>query len=305
MNQLDNKKMDIVDTTDCLEAVSVLKCRKNFLFVIALVCLLILQLAFWANHFGYIDKSDCGTVVCPTTGRPMPVICPMADKPAMAPSAAPASLAAVAVTGAEAAADQAAPAERAEAVAESASEALQAAKEEPAPSDKAAATAGVVCCPGATTASGAQPRWSLGRFDAYLPNCMQTIVALRIVNFVLLLVVGLYVLSLFAAAQVSLAGRLGGVAHVYRAFFRAMLALVLLVPWQVLMPGVLLGAMVLPTELLCGAACPAAGAPIPCMVVFYLRFCGLWLLVFLLLCSAQIRSARWSHATLRRLGLVQ
>jgi hypothetical protein len=41
------KTGNLVDTTDCLEAVSVIRCWKNFLFIIILLALLLLQGAFW------------------------------------------------------------------------------------------------------------------------------------------------------------------------------------------------------------------------------------------------------------------
>jgi len=284
MNELD-KKPDIVDTTDCLEAVSVLKSRKNFFFVIALVALLVVQLAFWANYFGYIDKADCATGACPMAATGQTTADPAES---------------IVESAAKAVADAAGT----DTTAEAADAATDAADQ---PTAQVAVTAAGACCGGGcANAVSTGPRWSLGRFDAYLPTCTQAMLALRIINFVLLLMVTLYVLALATAIQVSIAGRLGGMAHACRAFFRALLALVLLIPWQTVMPGVLLGAMVLPKELLCGpTGCPAAGTPVACMVTFYLRYCGLWLLVLLLLCSAQCASRRWSRATLRRLGLVR
>ena len=53
------KTTDIVNTTDCLEAVSAFRAMKNFLFIIALICLLLLQSIFWLDLFGLIDKSKC------------------------------------------------------------------------------------------------------------------------------------------------------------------------------------------------------------------------------------------------------
>ncbi len=37
----------MIDTTDCLEAVSVFRAWKNFFFLVVLVCLLIVQISFW------------------------------------------------------------------------------------------------------------------------------------------------------------------------------------------------------------------------------------------------------------------
>lgn len=41
------KTGNLVDTTDCLEAVSVMRCWKNFLFIIIVLALLLLQGTFW------------------------------------------------------------------------------------------------------------------------------------------------------------------------------------------------------------------------------------------------------------------
>ena len=42
-----NNRGQMIDTTDCLEAVSVFRAWKNFFFLVVLVCLLIVQIAFW------------------------------------------------------------------------------------------------------------------------------------------------------------------------------------------------------------------------------------------------------------------
>jgi len=53
------KTPDMVNTTDCLEAVNAFKAMKNFLFFGVLMCLLLLQAGFWLEQLGYIDKADC------------------------------------------------------------------------------------------------------------------------------------------------------------------------------------------------------------------------------------------------------
>jgi len=47
MNGNQGKLSNLVDTTDCLEAIGVLRGWKNFLFVIVALCLLLLQISFW------------------------------------------------------------------------------------------------------------------------------------------------------------------------------------------------------------------------------------------------------------------
>ena len=57
MNEM-SKISDVVDTTDCLEAIGACKCMKNFLFVVVLICLLLLQGVFWLNTTGNIDMGE-------------------------------------------------------------------------------------------------------------------------------------------------------------------------------------------------------------------------------------------------------
>lgn len=57
MNENQTKETSLVDTTDCLEAVGVFRGWKNFLFVITILCLLLLQASFWAAQTGYIKPA--------------------------------------------------------------------------------------------------------------------------------------------------------------------------------------------------------------------------------------------------------
>jgi hypothetical protein len=85
-----------------------------------------------------------------------------------------------------------------------------------------------------------------------------------------------------------------------------MFALVILIPWQVLLPGVVVGAVYLPRELLCGGpGCCDGQLKLFWETLFYLRFVGLWAVVVWLYIWAQIRAGKWARATLRRLGIVR
>jgi len=114
----------------------------------------------------------------------------------------------------------------------------------------------------------------------------------------------LYCLSLLMCLKISLAGRLGGINHIARAFFISLFLLVIITPWQVVLPKVLIGATWLPGELLCGGWDKAASS-IFWKVMFYLRFCGLPFVAVWLLLWTQIRSGKWTRATLRRLGVLR
>jgi len=60
MNSDQNQQKNLIDTTDCLEAVGVFRGWKNFLFIITLCLLILLQASFWLVNTGYV-KADTET----------------------------------------------------------------------------------------------------------------------------------------------------------------------------------------------------------------------------------------------------
>jgi len=58
MNENQAKPNNLVDTTDCLEAVNVFKGWKNFFFIIVILCLLLLQGSFWLVNTDYVKTGD-------------------------------------------------------------------------------------------------------------------------------------------------------------------------------------------------------------------------------------------------------
>ncbi|MHC4462144.1 MAG: hypothetical protein ACYS6W_10150 [Planctomycetota bacterium] len=61
MNENLAKPNNLVDTTDCLEAVNVFKGWKNFFFIIVILCLLLLQVSFWLVETDFIKTGDDAT----------------------------------------------------------------------------------------------------------------------------------------------------------------------------------------------------------------------------------------------------
>ncbi len=51
----------LVDTTDCLEAVGVFRGWKNFVFMVVVLCLLLLQVCFWLVNTGYVKADEAKT----------------------------------------------------------------------------------------------------------------------------------------------------------------------------------------------------------------------------------------------------
>lgn len=58
MNAENDRQKDLVDTTDCLEAISVFKGWKNVLFVITLLSLVLIQASFWAADLGLVKDEQ-------------------------------------------------------------------------------------------------------------------------------------------------------------------------------------------------------------------------------------------------------
>jgi len=125
---------------------------------------------------------------------------------------------------------------------------------------------------------------------------------IRIVNAILILTGMLYCLTILMALKISLVGRLGGINHICRAFFLSLLMLLLLLPWQRIFSGIVIGAIYTPCELVRWTS--AETGEIFNVIFFYLRFCGFWLLILLLLICSQLRSGRWTKTILRRLEVI-
>jgi hypothetical protein len=285
MNDTQNQ-VDIVNTTDCLEAVSAFKGAKNFLFMIALICLLLTQAIFWADCAGLIDKSDpcgkCRQLTCAKAGGCIAssakcARCTLAANKSAEPDTI-ADLAAIAVSGIEKATSSAEDVEN------------------PAP---AAEPTEIETPESAETAESAEVE-TTKKFKIPQPTCRQTATAIKCCNFILIIAVFLYCICLLICIKISLVGRLGGINHISRAFLQSLFAMAFLLPWQCCFSKVVYGAIYMPFELLCRQA---AGDSTLEAILFYLRFSGLWAIVLLLLVFAQLRSIRWARATLRRLGM--
>ena len=65
MDQNQTNQNKLLDTTDCLEAVGVFRGWKNALFIIAILCLLVLQVSFWLVNTGYV-KADTEAQISPS-----------------------------------------------------------------------------------------------------------------------------------------------------------------------------------------------------------------------------------------------
>lgn len=112
----------------------------------------------------------------------------------------------------------------------------------------------------------------------------------------------LYCLILRISVGVTVMGKLGGVRHVSRAFFWALLMLVLLLPWQHMFGSFALGLLYGPSELM-SAHLDKPKDSLQ-LIMYYLRFCGLWLLGFVCLVISQTKCMSWARSILRRLEII-
>ncbi len=67
MDQEPSRITNLVDTTDCLEAVSVIKFWKNLLFIIILLSLVLVQVSFWIMERHWVQPDN--TVINPQTNQ--------------------------------------------------------------------------------------------------------------------------------------------------------------------------------------------------------------------------------------------
>lgn len=273
MDDMGSKRDDIVGTTDYLEAITVFKTVKNFLFVITVLALILLLACFFLANSRYA-KYDSGTATQPasmvglakdieklTTVAAVQMGVVSSDQPPVGEANAPRS---------------------------------------------AAMTKPIASGTAGPEAKGpAQPAAGENNAPAKLVKVKFEWIAwtVRLSDFAAIVSVSLYSLILVFCMKVSLVGRLGGINHVARAFVWSLVALVFILPWQNYFGGVLAGAVFTSAEL--KDACTMVGPrDVLEQIFFYVRFAGLPAVVILMMLTAQIRSVRWAKATLRRLGVM-
>jgi hypothetical protein len=236
MNEGPVNQSVMIETTDCLEAIGVFRGWKNLFFAILLVCLLLVQAAFWLADLQIVPAGDGGS----------PKVAAAAEPNAVA-KAAPAT--------------------------------------EPNQAAGRAATAAKL------------PARLMQKLDAgHLAR------AVELINGILIVTAVLFTLAMFFCLLVSLVGRLGGIRHISRAFFLAVIVLVLAIPWQTLVGSRLPGVVYTFPERLNWLA--IKNESLLNTIVYYLRFSGYWLVFLLLLVVSQLRSARWTKSILHRLEII-
>ncbi len=266
MSAEQNRQKDLVDTTDCLEAVGVFRCWKNLFFVVMFVGLLLLGLCFWIMDLGLVKPDSSG-----------------ADEQAVTQETATEQV----VLGSSDT-GQVAPVVEQE---------VDEVKQQV---DQAAAK---VAGDANATADKTEAKTKKQLRLPFKLRQVHVMWSIRALDAVIIMAAILYCLSILFTLKISMVGRLGGINHISRAFFLSLILLALIVPWQVALGWGLFGVTFKPSELLCRIN------EYECTTVFvkglyWFRYVVVWAIALLCLLLAQIRTARWSRATLKRLEVI-
>jgi hypothetical protein len=69
-----DQQKNLIDTTDCLEAIGVFRGWKNFLFIVIILCLLLLQASFWLVNTGYVATEQVDKASAAAAGDSEPAV---------------------------------------------------------------------------------------------------------------------------------------------------------------------------------------------------------------------------------------
>jgi len=268
MNDEQTGPNNLIDTTDCLEAVDEFRWWKNVFFIIVFLALILSQTCFWLVDSGVV-RADQGAAAPPEQRLE-----------------APAEPTTHEVKAGEAAKAQAAETAPPLGLLRTAAKAAEDIVEEP----------------NQPAEESAQQPPQKSRF-ALRVTVRHLGWIIRFLNFILIPAGVLYCLTILFALKVSLLGRLGGINHIARAFFLSLIFVVILLPWQRIFGNVTVGIIYTCRELLsCCAAAADGGAAVK--ILHYLKFTVYWAAAMLMLILAQFRTARWTKAVLRRLEIM-
>ncbi|MBN1795088.1 MAG: hypothetical protein JW804_00285 [Sedimentisphaerales bacterium] len=263
MNTEQDRQKELVNATDCLEAINVFKFWKNILFVLIIICLLILQACFWSFNLDLVGQEQ--TEQAAVTKKAME------NPPELTE-------------------------ETKEVINQSEEKIEEAAKKVTADAEKpAAATVN-------EPIAAEQSRKKSINLAAIVKK-VHVMWTIKTTDFLIILLGIAYCSIVLLTLKVSMVGRLGGINHITRALVLSVLFVVLILPWQEIFGWFTAGALYAPSELTTYIERYDSFEMYE-KAFFYLRFVGYWLVVLLLLIFAQIRTARWSKATLRRLEVV-
>ena len=303
MNETQSGSGNLLDTTDCLEAVGVFKGWKNFFFIVLILCIALLQACFWLVDTGMIPITP-GSSAGKELSAPQPNL-PVAGANNVTPGVETPNLPTTeepnTTEGSVVPPVTSPPAEQ-EKTPEANEPNTPAGVSEPSETDEAGGL--VMLFTETTVPSPNEPSGSAPAEKKFLYGIgfEHVVWIIRFVNSIFVLVAVLYCLTMMFSLKVSMLGRLGGINHITRAFFLSLILLILVLPWQVIFGHNVVGAIFTSGELIKWQG-EKTGDTLN-TTLYYLRFCGYMVLIFLLLILAQIRSGRWAKAILRRLEII-
>ena len=278
---------NLLDTTDCLEAVGVFRGWKNFFFIILFLCILLLQACFWLIDLNMVQVPQ-GTDWEFSTFSPKIelYVVPSEENQGLV------------ITD---------PNEETQNIVAPSDNEPNETTEEPNQTDED----GIVRLAAIETISepnnisdindlSDSEEADTGIFSGIKFDHIVWVMSMT--NAIMILTAVLYCMTMLFSLKISMLGRLGGINHITRAFFLSLLMLVLVLPWQKVFDNVIIGALFTPAELMKGHA--EKTDDLLDLVLYYTRFCGYMGIVFLLLILSQVRSGRWAKAILRRLEII-
>jgi hypothetical protein len=274
-----NRQRDLVDTTDCLEAVGVFRCWKNLFFVVLFVGLLLLGLCFWIMDLGLVrpDFTEADEQV-------------VTEQPAAEQTGIVSSDTAQVAPVVQQEVDE---------VKQQVDEAAALVTAEPRLVEEAGEVTGDANAPAVTSETETKKLFEL----PFKPRQVHVLWSIRALDAIIIMAAILYCLTILFALKISLLGRLGGINHISRAFFWSLILLALVVPWQVALGWGLFGVTFEPGELL-RRINEYESTTLFFKGLYWFRYVVVWAIALLCLLLAQIRTARWSRATLKRLEVI-
>lgn len=265
MNGEQDQQKNLIDTTDCLEAISVFRGWKNFLFIIVILGMLLLQASFWLVNTGYIAAEQVG-----------------GDKD----SAAAGDL--------EQIAEANEPAQITEEVTKKAQEDIKKAAEQVAAEPNLPTQA-------AQQPESKFPKFNFRvefKHLAWIIRSVNFVLVLAVILYCLAILFSLKVSLLGRLGGINHISRAFFLSLVF-----LVLLLPWQLFWRKFFAGELFGAMYT-SEALRSSFIALKDSEIFYKIFYYLRFCGYWFLAMLFLILTQVRTARWSKTVLRRLEVI-
>jgi len=271
MNDQNGNPNNLVDTTDCLEAMGVFRGWKNFFFVITLIGLLLLQASFWMVDRGIVKAQSPNNQPQAETKKADQQLSPNLDEISTAAKGAVQNLT-----------------DQETATVKGQGESQQNTEIEKADTDKPAKDE--------EQPDKTKPR----RLHLDITHIQW---AIKTLNVIVIPAAILFSLSMLFCLKISIVGRFGGINHIARAFFLSLILMVMLLPWQLFFHNIFTSVLFTPAELFREYAA-VSDANAAGVILYYLRFSAYWLLAVLLLICAQWKSCKWARATLRRLEVI-